>query len=194
MIDIETLGKKPGAVVLSVGLAVMDMEELKIVETAHWKLNLKEQEHANIDPETVIWWMQQSSDARAVFNKLMPETMVDDFYRELVAVFKKYDTRTPWANGTNFDLPILGQYMYSHSNWNSLPNYPNGPEDIVPWNYRWQDMRSLATMMADILPYSTFVTTGAPVAHNALDDAVRQAEYVLEVKKWIRARSRSTPA
>jgi hypothetical protein len=185
MLDIETLAKKPGAVVLSVGAAVMDMEQLEIVDKAYWVLDLKEQEHCKIDPETVIWWMQQTDNARAAFRKLIPKTDAATFKIELQKLLDTYNTRTPWANGTNFDLPILGQYIYN--------NYhaPGELEDVVPWGYRWQDMRSLATVMAEILPYSTFVTTNATVAHNALDDAVRQAEYVLEVKKWIRSRSTS---
>jgi hypothetical protein len=188
MIDIETLGKKPGAVVLSVGCAVMDMEQLEIVEKAYWVLDLKEQQHQHIDPETVIWWMQQTDDARAAFRKLIPKTDAATFKNELQKLFDKYNTKTPWANGTNFDLPILGQYIYN------LFSGPGDLEELVPWGYRWQDMRSLATVMAEILPYSTFYVTNASVAHNALDDAVRQAEYVLEVKKWIRAHSHSTPA
>ena len=60
MIDIETLGKKPGCVVLSVGAVVMDMEKLKTVARSYWVLDTKEQEHFKIDADTVLWWIQQA--------------------------------------------------------------------------------------------------------------------------------------
>lgn len=182
MIDIETLGRKPGSVVLSVGAAVMDMEELVIVDQAYWVLDTKEQQHCNMDPDTVIWWMHQSDDARAAFRKLGPKTNAADFKTELQQLFDKYHTKTPWANGTNFDLPILGQYIYG------FYHFPGELDEVVPWGYRWQDMRSLATAMSEVMPYSQFYNANGGTAHNALDDAIRQANYVLEVKKWIRAR------
>lgn len=180
MIDIETLGKKPGSMILSVGAAVMDLEELVIIDQAYWVLDTKEQEHAFIDPDTVLWWMNQSNEARAVFRKLIPRSDAAEFTAEFQALFDKHTTKTAWANGTNFDLPILGSYIHRY--------YP-GPgemEEVVPWNHRWQDMRSLATAMAEVLPYSQFYANNRGTAHNALDDAIRQANYVLEVKKWIR--------
>jgi hypothetical protein len=179
MIDIETLGKKPGCVVLSVGAVVMDMEKLKTVARSYWVLDTKEQEHFKIDADTVLWWMQQSDDARAAFRKIIPPTNAANFKTELQALFDQYKTKTVWANGINFDLPILGQYMHN------LDPFSSSVEEVVPWNYRWQDMRSLATVMARVKPYDQFYKAHGSVAHNALDDAVRQAEYVLECIKWI---------
>ena len=184
MIDIETLGKTPESVVLSVGAAVMDMETFAIVDKKYWVMDLKEQKNRrSIDAETVMWWMQQSDDARAAFRNLIPNTNAITFKDELQALFNQYNTKTVWANGTNFDIPILSNYIYSYFMG------PGDEVDLVPWNYRWQDMRSLATVMASVMPYnSTFYSQHASVAHNALDDAVRQAEYVLQCLKWINSK------
>ena len=181
MIDIETLGKTPGCVILSVGAAVMDMETMTVVDQKYWVLDLKEQSehHRHMDADTVVWWMQQSDDARAAFRKLVPQTDATTFKIELQALFDQYDTKTVWANGTNFDIPLLGNYIYS------LFKGPGQEHEVVPWNYRWQDMRSLATVMDSVKPYSSFYSQRGTVAHNALDDAIRQAEYVLECLKWI---------
>ena len=184
MIDIEALGKQPGCVVLSVGAAVMDMETMTIVDQKYWVLDTKQQQsqYRQVDVDTVMWWMQQSDDARSAFRKLIPTTLGEDFTSELDSLFDQYNTKTVWANGTNYDMPLLGNYIHTFTK--KLGDEP----EVVPWNYRWQDMRSLATVMASIMPYSTFYSQHAAVAHNALDDAVRQAEYVLQCLKWINSK------
>lgn len=178
MLDIETLGKKPDALVLSVGAAVMDMATLTIVDRRYWLLDHKSQEERTIDADTVLWWMQQGDAARAEFRRgdaVDPEELAGDLHD----LFRKYATSTPWANGTNFDLPILASLIRDYS------------VSPVPWGYRHQDMRSLATVMDSVLSWKDYTKQHNPTAHNALEDAVCQANYVLECMRWIRDRSAS---
>jgi exodeoxyribonuclease VIII len=176
MLDIETLGKKPDAVVLSVGAAVMDMATLTIVDRKYWLLDHEDQDGRSIDADTVLWWLQQSDAARSAFRSQLQESP-EQFAFELGDLFTKYATTTPWANGTNFDLPILADLVREYRK--------------PPWGYRHQDMRSLATVMENVLSWKDYSKQHNPTAHNALDDAVCQANYVLECMRWIRDRSAS---
>jgi exodeoxyribonuclease VIII len=190
MLDIETLGKSPGAVILSVGAAVMDMQELAIVDKAYWVLDIEMQEGSrSVDAGTVVWWMQQDDEARRAFRNIVPKTDCSDFVRELYDLFGKHNTKTPWANGTNFDLPILQNFIQDYDKDRGNHRGKTHDSYAFPWGYRHQDMRSLATVMAEVKPYDTFKASREMVAHNALADAECQAEYVLECKKWIRTRA-----
>lgn len=190
MLDIETLGKEKHAAVLSVGAAVMDLQELTIVDRGYWVLDVKEQDGVgrSMDADTVMWWLQQSEEARQAFRNIVPKTKGRDFNNELHELFEKWHSKTPWANGTNFDLPILEHYNEAFADNVRCDSHGNYKQ---PWGYRHQCMRSLATAMAEVKPYDTFKASREMVAHNALADAECQAEYVLECKRWIRSRAQS---
>lgn len=64
MIDIETLGTKPGAAILSIGAVMFSATGLG--ETFYTPVSLKSCTDIGltVDPDTVAWWMQQSEEAR----------------------------------------------------------------------------------------------------------------------------------
>lgn len=156
MVDLETLGLTPDSVILSIGAVVFD--ETTIHSKHHWVLDL-DQPGRRTDTKTVAWWMGQSDAARnAIFNTDETWTL----WRALEEFGKSFsaDTRV-WANGANFDIPIL-EHVYTHS---------FGPE-TPPWKYK--NTRCYRTVRAMFPGIDDAVTHLAGVEHNALDDALHQ--------------------
>jgi hypothetical protein len=163
MIDLETLDDRPEAVVLSIGAVFFDDEQLG--DTFYRVLSFDDQLALGrkVSASTIRWWMGQSEQARQVFHA--PETyqthtaLVDFRYRLL-----HHDSGSPyvWGNGAGFDLAIL-KSLYLQ--FNMLP----------PWDFRRERCFRTAAAMSDL-------RRTAP-AHNALDDAAKQALHLIELSK-----------
>jgi hypothetical protein len=160
MIDIESLGTKPGAVILSIAAVCFDPAAATVGKGFYTGISIEDsQTHGlTIDAKTLSWWMSQSHQARnfafAGVNHL-PVSLdrLTDFMRtESAATF--------WAHSPSFDMALL-EAAYS-----ATGRQP-------PWSYR--DLRDTRTLyaLADFWPKD--IVEPAAVAHHALDDAVMQA-------------------
>lgn len=170
MVDIETLGTKRDASILSIGACMFDIDK-GIGKT--FEVNLKN-DGRTVDPDTVRWWLKQNQAAQDKLFNPEPVTM-----KEARAAFSKFiETNKPkkvWANGALFDLNILRDF------YNEYP----------PWKYNQEMcMRSIRALGDDIgLGYGEWWVSNNnkdDVHHGALDDAVRQARYVIDVFKVAR--------
>lgn len=67
MVDIETMGKKSNAPIVSIGAVLFDLATGVLGETFYKVVSLESAVSwgAEIDPSTVIWWLKQSSEARS---------------------------------------------------------------------------------------------------------------------------------
>jgi DNA polymerase III epsilon subunit-like protein len=169
MIDIETLGTSPGCVVLSIGAC--EFSEKGIGEQFYTSISPESctQWGLTIEPRTVLWWMDQSQDARDFITKgkhvALEQALVD-----LRTAFK-WKGKKVWCNGAAFDFPIL---TAAH----------NAVGSNVPWEY-WacHDYRTIKNIVGrDIFETCAVKAT---VAHNALADAVAQAETLIRMAKYI---------
>src|SRR2546430_1719289 len=108
MLDLETLGRRPGCQVLSIGAVVFGKEglgeEFYCVLERHTQAILG----LHVDAETQKWWAAQSPEARRVFNEPATDLI------EGLGYFSQYivDNGGPngvkmWGNGADFDNPIL---------------------------------------------------------------------------------------
>jgi len=164
MIDIETLGTGPDASILSIGACIFTLNG---GIGATFEVNLKP-DGRMIDPETVRWWLQQS---KAAQNKLFdPEPMDPKTARlGLTRFIETFRPREFWANGALFDLNILRDFY----------------NDYPPWKYNQEMcMRSIRSLGKSIgLSYGQWWANNNQdnVQHGALDDAIRQAKYVIDV-------------
>ena len=105
MIDFETYGTDPDAVVLSLGAVLFDRNH--IYEQKLWHFHIPSQmKTRSVKAETLQWWLSQSKDAKAVFQRctlegMLLETFIPEFY-----IFFRSATRI-WGNGAVFDVSIL---------------------------------------------------------------------------------------
>lgn len=180
MMDIETTGVRPGCRVLSIGLAVFYVVngEGTIGRTTTIYPSLTDQAGID-DPSTMDWWSTQSPEARGVFadNHINGVTVgkafelfkeyiqnVVDWHKSLNDGAEKVNVCI-WGNGATFDNSIV-QRMFE------AKGYP------VPWN-----------TFGDRCYRTAFNMLGRPslpregVHHNALDDAIYQAQCLVHAIK-----------
>jgi DNA polymerase III epsilon subunit-like protein len=159
MIDIETLGTTPGSVILSIGAVAFDQRGVHHDKAAHWAIDPASCMAAGltIDPATVAWWMKQSDAARAAAFPL--KTLhINRALNSLREWFEIQQGDQVWCHGATFDVPLLdAAYRATHLQ--------------APWAY-WS-ARCTRTLYA-LADVDVDRTKGTH--HNALDDAIAQAE------------------
>src|SRR5262245_9291276 len=103
MVDIETLGTRPGSVVLSV--AAVRFNARGTYAEFHRAINIFDSLMAGltIDPATVSWWRQQSEQSRRALGFVDPLSGV---LRDLTAFLATDRPLRMWAKGPDFDLVL----------------------------------------------------------------------------------------
>lgn len=161
MTDIETLGNGNFACILSIGSCKFDPQDDGVTDKFQVYVNPESCQKIGlrIDASTVMWWMDPLRDAARAKMMAIPSGDRLDIHDALDGFSQWYgSTSLPtWSNGSNFDNVIL-------TNAFKLA----GME--CPWKF-WDDrcFRTLKNLTGYKLPRSG-------LAHDALDDAVYQAE------------------
>jgi len=111
--DIETLGTKPGAAILTVGLALVSRASAKVIASYYWQVDPKtydEPNHPSFDKEcsTIAWWAQQSEEAtkEAFGGEYAIEQVLDEII-DVIMFYGGVDKAVVWGNGATFDVSIL---------------------------------------------------------------------------------------
>lgn len=160
MIDIETLGLKPGSVILSIGAVAFDAVTGELGPEFYGKLDLATSMAMGmtVDPGTIAWWMKQSDEARAAaFDYAAhPLTAVEG----LTEFIGMQAPERVWAKPPSFDLVLLeALFAACHC--------------MIPWHYRSpRDCRTLFDL-------ANIEQPKVGTAHDALDDARSQARGVI---------------
>lgn len=161
MIDIETLGTRPGSVILSLGAQVFDPMTGELGASFY----------ANVDPEscralgltedasTVKWWAEQSSAARSALEK--DQQVLPDVLAGFCMWWAKVGGEFVWGHGANFDVTLMEAAF-------------DAAMSEAPWKF-W-NVRCCRTVLALANRRPDRRTT--EVAHNALHDAQAQARAV----------------
>lgn len=163
MIDIETMGTKPGCPILSIG-AVEFCRETSATGREYYSVidMAKAIDLWKPDGDTVRWWMTQGDEARHELAKRKGVNPVDSLLG--LSEFVKHG-QVVWGNGSVFDITILEFAM-------------RGMGVDIPWAF-WnvRDVRTVVDLAWPICPREQFLQqrTGD---HKALDDAKYQALYV----------------
>lgn len=173
MLDIETVGNGSNAAIVSIGAVFFDPLNNELGDTFYAVINLKSAAYyGEIDAATVMWWMKQSEEARAIFND-EKSLSLKDALTELSTFISKvpeFKERHVWGNGCTFDNVIVG-------------NAFKKARISQPWPFSGdRDVRTIVDLGRNILgtdPKYTMKREG--VSHNALDDAIHQAKYVSEI-------------
>ena len=164
MMDLETLGQTPQCPVISLGAVFFDIKTKQLGQSFYMCLDVNEQIKYGRRPDgdTLKWWMSQSGAAKKVFAEDAKPVRV---VLEAFGQFYNSNKTKPfiWGNGSTFDVSIMEDLYRMY--------------DIkVPWFF---------TKVMDQRTYKRFVAKGEKVQksgvnHNALDDAISQATFVLK--------------
>ena len=170
MVDLETLSTENNAVIVSIGIALFDEEN--VVKQFYLPIDLSSYDYFmegvfHISTSTVLWWMKQSDEARKVFS----DSRAESIKTALPAVKAFLETHATsgvkvWGNGSDFDNVILA-------------NAYKACEMKLPWKY--YNNRCYRTVK-DLCPGVPIIREGTH--HNALDDAVNQAKHLIELNKY----------
>jgi len=165
MIDLETLGIGSKAPVISIGAVAFTKDG--VVGTFYVNLDVKHQLDSGlrkVDASTIQWWMGQSDAARKVFKEEAKDTSVGlaDFIDFINKLGPKTNTKV-WGNGSTFDITIMESLFQDY-------------KLSVPWQYN--HVRDLRTFKEYI--YDGKETPRVGTHHNALDDAMHQAQVVID--------------
>ncbi len=163
MFDIETLGKEPGCVILSIGACRFDIDSKRIYDEFYVTIDAKDSLALGLtyNKETLQWWRDQNPAALKGIQKTAVPARdgLNNFYEYLS---KKKDEPL-WAWGPHFDVPITQVAMMKVLS-----------VDKMPWKYyNVYDARTVCNV------FGVDIERDEGVHHNALDDAKAQAKYLI---------------
>lgn len=171
MVDLETLGVTPGAIILSIG-AVYFSPTMGLGREFQRVISRESSEQAGLlaEVETVEWWKRQSPAARRVLelaegkDAFTLQTALQDL-RDFIDLDGVAEARV-WGNGASFDNALL-TYAYKAI---AVP---------VPWKF-WNNrcFRTLKSCAPNVAAPQRIGTL-----HNALDDAKNQALHAVAIMK-----------
>jgi hypothetical protein len=164
MLDLETLGTRPGCVILTLGAVKFDPYSLREPGPGiYFRIDVDEQTALGreVQEDTLAWWISQADDIREEALGETDRVSLDTLYRDLNRFLVGVDNI--WAQGPVFDIAIL-ENLYRQCGW------------PTPWQF-WQisDSRTLFKVHGDPR------IKGKAGLHNALEDCVSQAVAVQQV-------------
>jgi len=171
MIDLETMGTRPNAPIISIGAVAFNADGVDHAFYLNVSLKSAVESGAVIDPDTVMWWLRQDKAAQAAFEEGQDEAVsLEQALRDFAEFCLGYgeNLHGVWGNGASFDNVLM---------------HETGKRCGVPtWPF-WKDRcyRTAKSMFPDI----TLERRGhrVEVHHNALDDAMYQALHLIEINK-----------
>jgi hypothetical protein len=173
MTDLETMSTSPRAAILEVAAVAFDPRPGGIIAEAqafHAYVRLEGQGR-ELDPSTLLWWLQQSEEARRQLiegqrNAFPIAQALDGLERWFRAAVPVHPIDAVWSHGATFDLPILSDAFRQYGR-------------REPWSYKAaRDTRTLFHLFnGGEVPKVEQVGT----LHNALADALTQCRMVQAV-------------
>lgn len=171
MVDVECMGIRSDAALLSIGAVFFDLSTQTLGPTFLKTIHLGSAVTAGgtMDPSTVIWWLGQSDEARrgVQFGGHHISNVLDDFAVWISQTCRPADVRM-WGNSAEFDvLKIESAYQRC--------------DKKVPWF--WTNVRDFRTVR-NMNPQVVYDPKDkGNEAHNALADAIFQAEFLFKIKR-----------
>ena len=173
MLDLETMGTGNNAAIVAIGACSFDPHSegvpIGIGNNFYGRVSLQSSMAAGmqVDPSTILWWMQQSEAARK-------STFEGDSW-ELHAALQQFNAWVKenkgefvWGNGATFDNVIIRAACRATF--------------ITPaWHFRGDKCYRTVINLLPKERQPAFERSGT--AHNALDDAITQAVYLQKVWK-----------
>lgn len=171
MLDLETLGVRNDAAVLSIGMVCFDPYTGLVDRNASLSIyiDLEDPLLGSMDTSTVMWWLKQSDEARAALfvDERWSVRMACDAVAEMVETF---GIKYLWSNGPSFDEVIL-RSMFARAG--------------KKWPFRYNAGRDFRTMLT-LAEANGILLHKSPVAHIAVEDAAAQAAQVCTIWRALR--------
>lgn len=167
MLDLETLGTTADSVILSIGAVKFNLTGELDDACFYAVCSIGSQSRRHISGDTLGWWIGQSEEAQKVFTS--PDKMP---LEEALLMLKKWVDRDDymlWSNGADFDIPMVNHALRLY--------------DIEPL-VKFYNHRCFRTLKNEYpsCPKPPFI--GAQ--HNALMDAIHQAQWVQAIHEFKR--------
>jgi hypothetical protein len=172
-IDLETLGNRSDAPILSIGATAFNRHTGKLSATYYTLVDMDDAlRHGRIRASTLKWWMQQDDAARTYVFGSKPNLEPVSLYEALRGL-NDYVRAQPanvcvWGNGSSFDISILEHAFDSVADTSHL----GFGEEWKFWSVR--DMRTIvdaADLGKGAIPFEG-------TAHHAGDDSRHQAKVI----------------
>ena len=172
MVDIETVGTKPGCGILSIGACTFGVPEGTLKECFYIQISefsLHDRDFI-FEPATIDWWRKQPHEAFAeAFSGTVNIEQAMLAFRNFIETWMKTHNVLLWGNGSDFDVVIL------RAAFDKL-----GLEFTLPY-YNHRCFRTLKNLFPNIK------SEVAPVGlkHTAIADAINQANHAEAILKWL---------
>jgi len=168
MLDLETMGNRSSSAIIAIGAVKFDPKTKQITDRFYARVDLQSCLDAGltVDGSTIMWWLQQSEEARSQFKGVLPplKTALGGF-----TTWMQKQTRpdemghTVWGNGATFDNVIL-------------TNAYNALGLARPWSYKGDRCyRTIRNLYPDV-PCKDY-----GISHRADHDAEAQAIHLMEI-------------
>ncbi len=164
MLDLETFGTDTNSVIVAIGAVLFDFEDDTVFETWYQVVDARSCVDAGLvmTPETVMWWLKQNDEARAMFNvqgmDLKTTLHLFDSW------IKEHNPEGVWGNGSDFDNVLVA-------------NACKAVGRPLPWKY-YKNMcfRTIKNLFKVEIKRDG-------IHHNAVHDAVHQMKHLKEINR-----------
>lgn len=170
MLDLETMGNKSNAALVSIGAVEFNLTDGSKTGREFYKvIDLQSclDVGLKVNASTIYWWLQQNQAARdaiCVDKKLALPIVLHMFNSWMEDCISQVNV---WGNGARFDIGLLEDAYVAC-------NMP------IPWNFRSErDVRTLVSFAPNIKANLPF--TG--IEHNPIDDCKYQIGYCTAIWK-----------
>lgn len=160
MIDLETVDNSVTSAIASIGACVFDKSG--IYHTFYCVVDFKSCLDAGMtrSQDTMDWWAKQGASARKIFDEAEPKLHIMDALRRFSEWFVAVGGKELWGNGSDFDNAIMS-YAYRRLDMKQ------------PWSYS-------ASRCFRTVKNGAYIQARRGTHHNALDDAITQAQYMID--------------
>jgi hypothetical protein len=168
MLDIETLGLKPGCVIMTIGCMLLKRDPIPD-ETFYIRVSIESSEKhgLKVEPQTLEWWNSRSKEARdELFSKELERVDLPEALDHLTEWFKKHNVKYVWAKDPDFDCSLLKAAYEACGK-------------KIPWEY--YSTRSVRTILDIADRFMNYMPVSRTVAHHALEDCKTQTYQVLGI-------------
>jgi len=169
MLDLETMGKRAGCAIVSIGAVEFDINTGEIGRTFYKVVNLQSCLNVGlfIDASTLYWWLQQSDEARyAICEKGDNIQNVLEEFSSFLACLGDFRI---WGNGARFDIAILEAAYFAI-----------GKGETLPWKFRNErDVRTLVSFEPDVKTEFPFPFN--EIQHHPIADCKYQIGYCSKI-------------
>jgi len=173
MLDLETMGKRAGCAIVSIGAIEFDLETGEMGRKFYEPVDLQSCLNVGlfVEASTIYWWMMQNEEARKELCK--PAVSIQNVLVAFTSFLHCLGDFQLWGNGASFDMSILEAAYFAI-----------GLGEILPWKFRNErDVRTLVSFAPEIK--DNYRKMG--ITHCAIDDCKHQIEYCVAI--WQKLKS-----